>query len=64
RLVALAEDEARAWSCARIELWSDTRFGEAHAFYQALGYTRSGAERELHDRSQSREYPFAKALAG
>lgn len=62
RLEALVLQEAAARGATRVELWSDTRFLDAHATYAALGYTRLLGERELHDLSQSREYPFAKPL--
>ena len=57
-------DEARRRGARRVELWSDTRFADAHATYAALGWTRLPGERDLHDLSCSREYPFAKDLAG
>lgn len=63
RLVALVEDFAAAHERRRIELWSDTRFATAHAVYRHLGYRATGEQRELHDRSQTREYRFAKDLA-
>ena len=47
-----------------MELWSDTRFREAHAFYTAMGYTQTGRERDLHDRSESSEFEFVKELKG
>lgn len=64
RLTALAEQTARDEGCRRLELWSDTRFREAHAFYKAIGYTQTGQVRDLHDRSQSSEYRFVKDLDG
>jgi len=64
RLVRLAETAARDLGFERVELWSDTRFREAHAFYAAIGYTKTGAVRDLRDRSASREYRFLKALGG
>jgi predicted GNAT family N-acyltransferase/predicted GNAT family acetyltransferase len=56
------EEEARRRGATRIELWSDTRFTGAHATYLALGYTQLPGSRELHDLSQSTEYPFAKDI--
>lgn len=46
-----------------IRLWSDTRFREAHAFYIARGYCRTGRSRELHDPSNTTEYEFVKYLS-
>lgn len=60
RLVRLVEAYSREQGAARIVLWSDTKFLEAHAFYAAQGYRRTGAERELYDLSGTREYEFDK----
>jgi predicted GNAT family N-acyltransferase len=62
RLEALVREEAARRGATRVVLWSDTRFTEAHATYTALGYTRLPGERDLHDLSSSREYPFARRL--
>ena len=62
RLERLVLEEARRRGASRVELWSDTRFEDAHATYEALGYRRLPGERDLHDISQSREYPFEKVL--
>lgn len=62
RLAALAEAQAREWGAQAIDLWSDTRFVEAHAFYRALGYSQTGGTRELHDLSNSTGYHFIKRL--
>lgn len=61
-LERLVVEEARRRGARRVELWSDTRFTDAHATYAALGYDRLPGERDLHDISQSREYPFAKQV--
>ena len=63
-LVALVEDQARAWGATRVELWSDTRFADAHRLYTRLGYTRLPETRELHDPSETTEYAFAKDPLG
>ena len=62
RLAALPETAALEWGARAIDLWSDTRFTEAHAFYQALGDTQTGESRDLHDLSNSTEYRFIKLL--
>jgi len=62
RLEALVLEEAQRRGARRVELWSDTRFLDAHATYARLGYTRLPGERDLHDLSHSREYPYAKDL--
>jgi putative acetyltransferase len=62
QMVKLVEDHARAASRPRVELWSDTRFTQAHAVYEHLGYQRTGEERDLHDLSATREFYFRKEL--
>jgi putative acetyltransferase len=62
RLVGLVEDEARNRAADRIELWTDTRFLDAHHLYEACGYTRGTATRALHDLSHTVEYFYSKAL--
>ena len=41
-----------------VELWSDTRFEDAHRLYERRGYRRGPHTRELHDLSRSVEYYF------
>ncbi|MGL4240442.1 MAG: GNAT family N-acetyltransferase [Beijerinckiaceae bacterium] len=55
------EDFARERGAARMIMWSDTRFSNAHAMYEKLGYAR-GHTRSLGDISGSREFFFDKAL--
>jgi len=62
RLVALVETEAAARGAHFIDLWSDTRFTTAHAFYERRGWVRGPATRELHDQSHTVEYYFVKQL--
>jgi predicted GNAT family N-acyltransferase/RimJ/RimL family protein N-acetyltransferase len=59
-LTSLVEDEALRLGVRQLELWTDTRFADAHRFYARLGYTRLPGTRELHDRSQTVEYPYVK----
>lgn len=61
-LVGLAETHARARGAKRIELWTDTRFAEAHRLYERLGYTRAPRTRALCDISKSIEFHFSKEL--
>ncbi|HZR80748.1 MAG TPA: GNAT family N-acetyltransferase [Candidatus Binatia bacterium] len=63
RLCELVAREARLRGAARIELWTDTRFADAHRLYQRLGYVRLQETRELHDRSATVELHFEKRLA-
>jgi len=61
-LVTWVEERAGAQGATGIELWSDTRFLDAHRLYQRLGYTRTGVTRVLGDLSQTTEYAFEKRL--
>lgn len=60
--VRLVEAEAVRRHAAFVELWSDTRFLDAHRLYEGLGYTRLPDSRELDDLSKSVEYHFIKRL--
>lgn len=62
-LVRLVEAEAARRGAPVLELWSDTRFLDAHRLYQRLGFRRGTELRELHDLSNSVEYHFAKSVA-
>lgn len=59
-LLERIESAARAAGAPGIELWSDTRFSDAHRFYERRGFTRGAATRELFDLSGSVEYHFEK----
>jgi len=62
RLVALVEAEALQRQARFVELWSDTRFLDAHRLYERLGYVR-GATRTIADLSHSVEWYFSKPLS-
>jgi len=62
-LVAWVEEHATARGATGIELWSDTRFLDAHRLYQRSGYAQTGASRALGDLSQTTEYAFEKQLS-
>lgn len=62
RLLSLAEVEAMSRGARAMELWSDTRFEDAHRLYERRGYVRGAETRELHDKSSSVEYYFRKDL--
>ncbi|HEV3232931.1 MAG TPA: GNAT family N-acetyltransferase [Candidatus Dormibacteraeota bacterium] len=62
RLVALVEDEVRGRGGKRVELWTDTRFVDAHRLYEACGYHRGPATRDLHDLSQTTEFFYDRTL--
>jgi GNAT superfamily N-acetyltransferase len=61
-LERLVQQEAARRGAHRIELWSDTRFTDAHATYASLGYVQLDGRRYLDDLSDSWEFPFAKDL--
>lgn len=61
RLVGTVE-AAVSPAFARIELWTDTRFADAHRLYERLGFRRSSDSRTLDDLSHTTEYHYAKAL--
>ena len=60
-LTELVEAEARGRGRPRVELWTDTRFTDAHRLYERLGYVRVGS-RTLGDRSSSSEHRYLKML--
>ncbi len=64
RLLALVEAEATRSGARSIDLWTDTRFTEAQAFYERLGYRRQAGTRSLDDASRSIEYHYVKTLPG
>ena len=62
RLLDLVLDEARALQATAIDLWSDTRFIEAHAFYVHHGFAQLPETRDLHDPSNSIEFHFIRKI--
>ena len=61
RLVATVE--SAVWPAfARIELWTDARFLDAHRFYERRGFWRSPGSRIVDEISHSTEYHYSKAL--
>jgi putative acetyltransferase len=62
RLCSLIEVEAMSRGADAVELWSDTRFEDAHRLYERRGYKR-GKTRELHDASKSVEYYYRKDIS-
>lgn len=61
-LCRIVEEEARGRGVRAIELWTDTRFEDAHGLYRRLGYVRQPGTRDLHDLSNSTEYQFIKTI--
>lgn len=62
RLSDLAEDFATARDATFIELWTDTRFLDAHRFYERRGFARLPGRRALDDASDSYEFHYRKRL--
>jgi len=61
-LVERVDAAAIAIGAAEVELWSDTRFLDAHRLYERCGYTRQAQTRALADISKTVEYHYAKRL--
>ena len=55
-LAEKVENVAAQRRAPAVELWSDTRFKAAHAFYESRGYKRSGPDRSLGDLSETVEH--------
>lgn len=62
QLVDLVERQAAGVGARCVELWSDTRFTDAHRRYETLGYERTGEHRRLHDPSDTTEWRFVKPV--
>ncbi len=62
QLAGMVEDAAAGAGARTVELWSDSRFADAHRFYERRGYTRAGPNRELHDLSHTSERHYRKVL--
>lgn len=62
RLCALVEGAARDRGASFVEMWSDTRFTDAHRLYRGRGYRQSDHTRELHDKSDTVEYHFRLSI--
>ncbi|WP_428031454.1 N-acetyltransferase family protein [Ancylobacter sp.] len=53
---------AQAAGAPEIRLWTDTRFADAHRFYERCGFARLGTARECHDLSATWEYSYRLPL--
>jgi len=63
RLLAQGLAFARARGAVTVELWSDTRFTRAHAFYRKHGFRSTGEARFVGDLSASWEARFVRGAA-
>lgn len=61
-LCELVEEEGHRRGLSYVDLWSDTRFLDAHRLYRKLGYEDTRRTRELHDISDTVEYYFRKPI--
>ena len=61
-LAGMVESVAAERSAPAVELWSDTRFEAAHAFYEGRGYVLSGPDRSLGDLSKTVEHHFVRVM--
>jgi predicted GNAT family N-acyltransferase len=61
-LVRRVEREARLRHATVVELWTDTRFIDAHRLYERLGYGATGETRELGDLSNTTEFRYTREL--
>jgi GNAT superfamily N-acetyltransferase len=61
-LADLVEKTSTETGASEVQLWSDSRFTDAHRFYERRGYVRRGPDRELGDLSQTREHHYVRAL--
>ncbi|MFP4634994.1 MAG: GNAT family N-acetyltransferase [Nitriliruptoraceae bacterium] len=61
-LVKLVEQHARRLGARAVDLWSDTRFEDAHRLYTRLGYRDTGERRHLEDPSDTTERHFERRL--
>ena len=62
RLYKLVHGAAVDRGAEAIDLWSDTRFLEAHAFYLSKGFEQLAESRFLNDPSKTTEYHFELRL--
>jgi len=62
RLLRLALGHARERGARAARLWTDTRFLDAHRFYEANGFVRVPGVRFLGDFSASWEFPYVRRL--
>jgi putative acetyltransferase len=62
-LVGRVEAHAAGLGATTVELWSDTRFTDAHQLYARHGYRDTGERRQLHDPSDTTEIRFLREVA-
>lgn len=63
-MLRLALDFARDAGAAAVRLWTDTRFADAHRFYERHAFRRLPGTRFIGDASSSWEFFYLKRLDG
>lgn len=63
RLLGWVEAHASGLGARHVDLWSDTRFADAHRRYASLGYVATGEMRDLDDPSDTTEFRFSRSIA-
>ena len=58
RLMEWTLEWATAHGARRVELWSDTRFERAHAFFRRYGFRQDGRTRDMNDGVEPYEERF------
>jgi putative acetyltransferase len=61
-LVGMVERHVSEQGYEDFELWSDTRFTDAHRLYRSIGWTQLDETRVVDDLSHSIEFHFEKSL--
>jgi GNAT superfamily N-acetyltransferase len=61
-LIDRVEAHAAGLGAVAVDLWSDSRFANAHHRYQQIGYLDTGEDRHLGDPSDTTEHRFVKPL--
>jgi putative acetyltransferase len=62
-LTSLVVELAAALQVRSVDLWSDTRFADAHRHYERHGWTKQPESRELNDPSDTTEFHFTREVA-
>ena len=62
-MLKTALDYAQDKGATSVRLWTDTRFVEAHRFYEKAGFIRLAGIRALHDASNTFEFGYELRLA-
>lgn len=61
-LTHLVTEVASTLQGGELELWSDSRFADAHRHYERHGWTQLPETRDLHDPSNTTEFHFVRAI--